>query len=298
MRIPKNLPVKITSGFIHSEMLGKTVTFLAILAVVAAHFCPGSSEFNQRISLKEISNQNWSIFGSLMPVQEIEDRPFQVPISKEIHVKTKLSYIRFSSNSVAEELRFEFSCKENGSRKTNFELRKVAKSFSGKVEIETFNHYCLERNSLNWPNLFIHKNENILMFYGCNNSTEFLMIFESSKVETVEVEKEVRNLLVGFHSDLFQFQNITLANPQNISNQCDGFEKTCQNKYLNEAGFHFEQNNLSFNPDEDSSNFHIFYILSGFVIVSFLLIFCAIKMKCKKKNSVGVTKQQARVVER
>jgi hypothetical protein len=262
-----------------------------------AFVCPeDSSAVNKKVSFTEISNQNWNILASLGKEKEFDDRPLQLPVTKSIEINVKMIHVQTDMDSLAQIMRFDFVCKANRSKTTNLEFRKVLKRFGESVDRETSNRYCSGRNSLNWPSLFIsfdESNRNLLMFYGCNNFTEFLTIFGGSQLEKVEVEKKVRNFLSLFESNLLEHRNLTYVSANDDSNQCSDFRNICRNKILIEETY-----GLSSKPMfESTSEFepsYVFYAFFCVVIFATMAIICVTKKKVQKSNSVGVELSQYR----
>jgi hypothetical protein len=223
-------------------------TFLAFIVCFGssqAFICPkNSSLVNEHAVFAMIAQGNWTILASSNIDDDIEERPFNIPLETTTRIKTKMFFTN-STGLVWQRLRFEFYCGENNQKRTFVEFSKLYGRLQPNKRTVTYLQYCSGTQILVWPSVFISFDRfepNVVMFYVCNSDFESLVIFVSTYWSKEKVQESVRKFLRNFDSKLLDNKKLTYINTQASSLYCKSFKHVC---LLNKDSFEEVERNES-----------------------------------------------------
>lgn len=203
--------------------MSKVLLLISFFASSTAYICPeNSSDFNERAVFAKISKYNWSMIATSDDQKKITDRPMDILLDTTMIMKTKLFYTEMHGH-FWQRLRFNFFCGDTIVKFTEF--AKIYSKYHGKLEDKTICRYCYYDKISVWKNIFISHNsdENILMFYICDENFEVFTIFgHYGTLNSAGALKVAQPFLKNFESSILEKRKLIFLRNDIPLSDCEG----------------------------------------------------------------------------
>lgn len=210
---------------------------LALLFVLAVSLgwtknfsCPPHQTVKHHFSSTRVSVRSWNLLASIVPPNNIQHQPFDIPLDASVRIEAKHTFFE-ANKKLWERLRIIFKCYEDKNIGTFVEITKNYAMF--KIEDDWVYRFCVGSDVYRSSKVstYLSNNHDLLMFYVCDQSIEYLILLATFQNLDMErkayVEKETSFYLSNFSLNL-QVENLKyIERSVTTPGGCKSFENVC-----------------------------------------------------------------------